>query len=144
VSRKKGWTLYYKNDISLSIDIPKAYAEAISINSSSADATLKNFSVNKFMFQSDLGDINLDDIAVNDLSIETSSGRVALSNFSGNANVKSDSGDVRIEYETKSSTENQSIGVIGNSNNKIVIFWSLEIYQLQNKQHSFRHWNYKT
>lgn len=99
VNRKKGWALYYKNNLSLTIDIPKTYAEAISVNSSSADVKLKNINVNNFVFKSDSGNINLDNITINDVSVETSSGRVAITNFSGNVNVESNSGDVRIEYK---------------------------------------------
>ncbi|AEV70249.1 DUF4097 family beta strand repeat-containing protein [Acetivibrio clariflavus] len=164
VNRKKAWTLYYKNDLSLFIDIPQKYEETISISASSADVILKELAVDKFMYYSDSGSINLDNIAIKDVFVETSSGKVTFSNFSGNVNVKSDAGDVRIAYkcfdnivniETSSgntelivpensefsleaktitgkinnsypmelinSTENQLIGGVGNSENKIVI-----------------------
>lgn len=82
----------------IEIYIPKDFLGNVKLNAVSSDVLVHDFKFDNFTCQTVSGDIKLQNLDTNNSEIKTVSGDIQGDKFSGTANFKTTSGDIKINY----------------------------------------------
>lgn len=103
ISVKKPFTfginLGFFTGLNLDVQVPKNYSSDISVNSSSGNVKIENFSLNNLNLHVSSGDVSINSLTSKDCSLDLSSGSAKLESFIGNLKSNSSSGDVSVDYK---------------------------------------------
>ena len=107
----------FSKDLSVTVKLPKSYNRSLNITSTSSNITIENNDFSSLDIKVTSGDINITNSKINSLSITSTSGdmflnniasqsstlkdvsgRINTTNFSGDIDCKTVSGDINIDY----------------------------------------------
>jgi len=86
-------------NVKLDIYVPKNYDKNILIDSTSSDVKINNLSLNNLTNETTSGNLIIDKVNTVKTRVKTTSGDIVASEFNGDLDVKSTSGNINIDYE---------------------------------------------
>lgn len=87
------------NDAVLDIYLPEKYTEDISIDTVSGNLEAEEIKLNEFKFNAVSGDLDMEKLITNNTRIEGTSSNIDISQFVGDINGETVSGDLKIEFD---------------------------------------------
>ncbi|GAA0181872.1 hypothetical protein SH2C18_43380 [Clostridium sediminicola] len=88
-----------KNDAVLDIYLPEKYREDISVDTVSGELEAEKIELNEFKFSAVSGDLDMDNLITNKTRIEGTSSKINISQFVGDIEGETVSGDLSIGFE---------------------------------------------
>jgi len=90
--------LFYNANVVLDVYIPQDYRENIVIDTVSADVDISNLDINNFQCKTVYGDLRIEFLGSDNLTLKTTSGNINILDILGNLKVDSVSGNVNVAY----------------------------------------------
>jgi lia operon protein LiaG len=83
----------------LDVNVPSDFSGSISMETTSADAEIKNFNLGKLESRSISGNITADNITAGEIVVETTSGKIIINKLSGRLDMNSVSGEMQADLK---------------------------------------------